>query len=168
MNATAAAALALSLSCSFEEIAAGLSAARPYSHRSRIVETASGLILLDDCYNANPSSMEAALRMLRSVAGRGRAVAVLGDMLELGTGEEAEHRALGERAAESAELLAFFGPRSAAAFEAAKGGRTEAAHFLEIEPLLGWLRPRLLAGDAVLVKGSRGMKLERVVDALAA
>ena len=168
MNAAAAAALAVSLSFSFEEIAAGLSAARPYAHRSRILETAGGLTLLDDCYNANPSSMAAALRMLRSVAGRGRAVAVLGDMLELGAGEEAEHRALGGRAAESADLLAFFGPRSAAAFEAAKGGRTEAAHFLEIEPLLGWLRPRLRPGDSVLVKGSRGMRLERVVDALAA
>jgi len=168
MNAAAAAALARALSFSWEEIASGLSAARPYAHRSRIVETDGGLTLLDDCYNANPSSMAAALRMLRSVAGKGRAVAVLGDMLELGAGEEAEHRALGERAVAAAQLLVFFGPRSAAAFEAARDGRAEAEHFLEIEPLVGWLRPRLRAGDAVLVKGSRGMKLERVVDALMA
>jgi UDP-N-acetylmuramoyl-tripeptide--D-alanyl-D-alanine ligase len=168
MNAAAAAALSLSLACSFEEISAGLSAARPFAHRSRIVETDSGLLLLDDCYNANPSSMAAALRMLRSVARAGRAVAVLGDMLELGPGEEAEHRALGALAAEAATVLAFFGPRTAAAFEVAKGGGIEAAHFLEIEPLLGWLRPRLRTGDAILVKGSRGMKLERVVDAVVA
>jgi len=127
-------------------------------------------VILDDCYNANPSSMAAALRMLASVAARRRPVAVLGDMLELGAAEEAEHRALGGRAADAAALLVFFGPRSAAAFEAARTAApvTETAHFLEVEPLLAWLLPRLRDRDAVLVKGSRGMKLERVVEALEA
>ena len=170
MNATAAAALARALSFSFEEISSGLSAARPFAHRSRLL-AAHGLTILDDCYNANPSSMAAALDTLGTLAGPGRRVAVLGDMLELGEAEAREHRALGERAARRADLAAFFGPRSAEAFgtAAATGlGEGRAAHFTEVDPLLSWLKPRLRPGDTVLVKGSRGMRLERVVEALAA
>jgi UDP-N-acetylmuramoyl-tripeptide--D-alanyl-D-alanine ligase len=169
MNAVAAAALARALSFSFEEISSGLSAARPYAHRSRVVKTASGLVLLDDCYNANPSSMAAALATLETLAGSGRRVAVLGDMLELGEAEAREHRALGERAAAAADVVAFFGPRCVGAFEAAlAAGLPEgrAAPFDDVDALLAWLAPRLRPGDTVLVKGSRGMKLERVVDAL--
>ena len=170
MNAVAAAALARALSFSFEEISLGLSAARPFAHRSRLL-AAHGLTILDDCYNANPSSMAAALATLGTLAGPGRRVAVLGVMLELGEAEAREHRALGERAAGRADLAAFFGPRSAEALGVAAaaglgGGRV--AHFLEVDALLGWLRPRLRPGDTVLVKGSRGMRLERVVEALAA
>lgn len=170
MNAVAAAALARALSFSFEEISSGLSAARPFAHRSKVVRTASGLVLLDDCYNANPSSMAAALTTLGTLGGSGRRVAVLGDMLELGKAEAREHRALGERAAGAAEVIAFFGSRSADAFESARGvglSADAAAHFDDVVALLAWLLPRLRAGDTVLVKGSRGMKLERVVDALA-
>jgi UDP-N-acetylmuramoyl-tripeptide--D-alanyl-D-alanine ligase len=169
MNAVAAAALARALSFSFEEISIGLATAKPYLHRSGVLVTPSGITILDDCYNANPSSMAAALRMLRSVGGKGRTVAVLGDMLELGTSEEAEHRALGERAARAADIVAFFGPRTVGAFEAAKTAglfADMATHVIEVEALLAWLKPRLRAGDTVLVKGSRGMKLERVVEAL--
>ena len=102
MNAAAAAALARALSFSFEEISRGLSAARPYAHRSRIVAGAGGITILDDCYNASPASMEAALATLAALDGRrdGRgAVAVLGDMLELGAAEEEAHRALGTKRA---------------------------------------------------------------------
>ena len=171
MNAAAAAATALALSYSFEEISRGLSSARPYSHRSRIVAGAGGITILDDCYNASPASMEAALATLASLAsgGKGRAVAVLGDMLELGEAEEALHRELGRRARESGvALAAFFGPRSPLTFEEfSRSSSLPSAHFTEVEALIAWLRPRLAPGDVVLVKGSRGMKLERVVDALA-
>ena len=173
MNAAAAAAVALGLSYTFEEISRGLSSARPYAHRSRIVAGEGGITLLDDCYNASPVSMEAALATLGSLAaasgGKGRAVAVLGDMLELGTAEEEEHRRLGRGAVGRVELAAFFGPRSSLAFkEFSRSSPVPSAHFTEIAPLLAWLRPRLAPGDVVLVKGSRGMKLECVVDALAA
>jgi UDP-N-acetylmuramoyl-tripeptide--D-alanyl-D-alanine ligase len=174
MNAAAAAATALALSFSFEEISRGLSSARPYLHRSRVVAGAGGITILDDCYNASPVSMEAALATLASLAagGKGRAVAVLGDMLELGNAEEKEHRRLGRRAGEAGlAALALFGPRSSLTFEEISRSSSPlslpAAHFTEVEALLAWLRPRLLPGDVVLVKGSRGMKLERVVDALA-
>jgi UDP-N-acetylmuramoyl-tripeptide--D-alanyl-D-alanine ligase len=172
MNAAAAAAVARALSYTFEEISRGLALARPYSHRSRVVAGTGGVTILDDCYNASPASMEAALATLASLVadGKGRAVAVLGDMLELGGAEEEEHRRLGRNALKCVELAAFFGPRSSLAFEEfrSSSSSSSSAHFTEIEPLLAWLRPRLAPGDVLLVKGSRGMKLERVVDALAA
>jgi UDP-N-acetylmuramoyl-tripeptide--D-alanyl-D-alanine ligase len=172
MNAAAAAAVARALSCTFEEISRGLALARPYSHRSRVVAGVGGVTVLDDCYNASPTSMEAALATLASLVagGKGRAVAVLGDMLELGGAEEEEHRRLGRNALKCVELAAFFGPRSSLTFEEfrSSSSSSSSAHFTGIEPLLAWLRPRLAPGDVLLVKGSRGMKLERVVDALAA
>jgi UDP-N-acetylmuramoyl-tripeptide--D-alanyl-D-alanine ligase len=115
--------------------------------------------------------MEAALATLAGlrVRGSGRAIAVLGDMLELGAFEEEAHRGLGRGARERVDIAAFFGPRSLHSFEEfSSSAFSPSAHFTEIEPLLAWLRPRLHPGDTVLVKGSRGMKLERVVDALVA
>jgi UDP-N-acetylmuramoyl-tripeptide--D-alanyl-D-alanine ligase len=176
MNAAAAAALALSLSFTFEEISRGLSSARPYAHRSRVMAGAGGITILDDCYNASPATMVAALATLASLkAGASgharRAVAVLGDMLELGASEEEAHRTLGKKARESVDVVAFFGPRSLCSFEefsSSVSPSSSSAHFTEVQPLLAWLKPRLVAGDVLLVKGSRGMKLERVVDALVA
>ena len=170
MNAAAATATALALSYSFEEISRGLAAARPYLHRSRIVAGARGITILDDCYNASPASMEAALATLAGLkkSGSGRAIAVLGDMLELGSFEEDAHLDLGRGARGRVDIVAFFGPRSRHAFVEFSSSvfSSSAAHFTEIEPLLAWLRPRLAPGDVLLVKGSRGMRLERVVDAL--
>ncbi len=164
MNATAAFALGLALGYRPDECARGLESARPYARRLNLVDAPGGFTVLDDCYNANPASMQAALTTLKSLASGSRAVAVLGDMLELGAEEELAHRTLGERAAAAAELLAFFGPRSALAHQAARG--TESAHFVEIDALIAWLKERLRPGDVVLVKASRSMRLERVVEAL--
>jgi UDP-N-acetylmuramoyl-tripeptide--D-alanyl-D-alanine ligase len=176
MNATAAAATALALGFTFEEISRGLYDARPHAHRSRVVSGAGGITILDDCYNASPRSMEAALATLAALSsgGEGRAVAVLGDMLELGEAEESAHREVGRSARARVDVAAFFGPRSSLTFKEFSSSSasstprppSSSAHFMEIEPLLAWLRPQLGAGDILLVKGSRGMKLERVVDAL--
>jgi UDP-N-acetylmuramoyl-tripeptide--D-alanyl-D-alanine ligase len=166
LNATGAFALALALGYSPEECVRGLEAARPYARRLNVVDGQHGTTVIDDCYNANPASMAAALDTLRSlVQPGGRAVAVLGDMLELGPGELEEHTQLGTLAAGKAQLVAFFGPRSRKGYEAAGLG-DKAAHFTEVEPLLAWLMPQLKAGDVVLVKASRGMRLERVVAGL--
>lgn len=166
MNATAAFALGLALGYRPEECVAGLQSARPYARRLNLVDAPGGFTVLDDCYNANPASMQAALDTLKSLATGGRAVAVLGDMLELGADEEQAHRKLGEQASAAAELVAFFGPRSLQAHRAASG--TESAHFTEMDALVSWLKRRLRPGDVVLVKASRSMHLERVVDALTA
>jgi len=164
LNATGAFALALALGYRPEECVQGLEAARPYARRLNVVEAAGGWTVVDDCYNANPASMVAALDTARTLAAGGRVVAVLGDMLELGPGEEQEHVALGARVSQVASLAAFLGPRSAWTASAAKG--IESAQFLEVDPLWEWLQPRLRLGDLVLVKGSRGMRLERMVEKL--
>jgi UDP-N-acetylmuramoyl-tripeptide--D-alanyl-D-alanine ligase len=165
-NATAAFALALALGYSPEECVRGLETARPYARRLNVLDGKGGVTVIDDCYNANPASMDAALETLGTlVPSGGRPVVVLGDMLELGPGELEEHARLGGRVPGHAKLAAFFGPRSVKGWEAASMGNS-AAHFTEIEPLVAWLSPQLRAGDVVLVKASRGMRLERVVAAL--
>ncbi|MCE9667563.1 UDP-N-acetylmuramoyl-tripeptide--D-alanyl-D-alanine ligase [Myxococcus stipitatus] len=165
-NATAAFAVALALGYTPEECVRGLEAARPYARRLNVLDGRGGVTVIDDCYNANPASMEAALETLGTLVPEGgRAVAVLGDMLELGPGELEEHAKLGALVASRAALVAFFGPRSARGLEAAKLGEA-AAHFTQVEPLVAWLSPRLRPQDVVLVKASRGMRLERVVAAL--
>jgi UDP-N-acetylmuramoyl-tripeptide--D-alanyl-D-alanine ligase len=167
MNATGAFALALALGYRPEECVRGLEAAQGHARRLQIYEAPNGVTVVDDCYNANPASMAAALETLGTLAAKGRAVAVLGDMLELGKGEGEEHVALGRRVGDAAALVAFFGPRSKGGFEVAskKLGKS-AAHFEDLQALVAWLSPQLKSGDVVLVKGSRGMKLERAVDAL--
>jgi UDP-N-acetylmuramoyl-tripeptide--D-alanyl-D-alanine ligase len=163
-NATAAFALCLALGYSPAECRAGLEQARPYTRRLNVLDAPGGLTVIDDCYNANPASMAAALETLDDLAPNGRAFAVLGDMLELGASEREDHVALGKLAGKKADVLAFFGPRSADGCAADVTGVRR--HFLEPDPLVEWLRSLLQPGDVVLVKGSRGMRLERVVAAL--
>ncbi len=164
LNAAAAFALARALGIAAEACAEGLTRARPTARRLSVVEAPGGLTVLDDCYNANPASVTAALQTARELAGAGRVVAILGDMLELGPGEALEHRQMVEVAAKLATVRAFLGPRSSAA--AAAGEGPESARFMEVEPLWNWLQPRLRPGDVVLVKGSRGMHMERLVERL--
>jgi UDP-N-acetylmuramoyl-tripeptide--D-alanyl-D-alanine ligase len=167
-NAAAAAAAAIAVGCVDREIVAGLAAVRPVGRRLRVETLASGLQLVDDCYNANPSSMTAALRTLLDLSRGGgrRPVAVLGDMLELGAFEAEAHRALGAEAARAGlARLAAFGPRARATAEAARAAGLDAFHTEDLSALLDWARA-LAPTDALLVKGSRGMKLERLVEAL--
>jgi UDP-N-acetylmuramoyl-tripeptide--D-alanyl-D-alanine ligase len=121
--------------------------------------------IVNDCYNANPMSMRAALDHLAATA-RGRRVAVLGDMLELGPEERAFHEELGRQAAEAGvEVLVTVGPRALAAAEAFEGEAHPVADAGEAAALL----PELVAaGDTVLVKGSRGVALEAVAESLRA
>jgi UDP-N-acetylmuramoyl-tripeptide--D-alanyl-D-alanine ligase len=168
-NAAAAAAAAIAVGCTDREIVSGLAAVRPVGRRLRVENLTSGLQLVDDCYNANPSSMSAALRTLLDLsrgAGR-RAVAVLGDMLELGAFEAEAHRALGEEAARAGvALLAAFGPRARATAEAARAAGLPAFHTEDLPALVAWARAEVAPADVLLVKGSRGMRLERLVEAL--
>ncbi len=168
-NAAAAAAAAIALGCTDREIARGLAAVRPVGRRLRLERLPSGVLLLDDCYNANPASMSAALRTVADLAAApgARAVAVLGDMLELGAFEAEAHRALGAEAARAGiRALAAFGPRARGAADAAREAGLEPFWTDDMTALVAWAKATVAPGDVLLVKGSRGMKLERLVEAL--
>ena len=128
------------------------------------VDLPNGVAVIDDCYNANPMSMRAALEEL-AVTASGRRVAVLGDMLELGPDEARFHREIGTHAAEhGVDLLVTVGPRAAAMLDAYDGEGHAVADAGEAAALL----PELVEpGDTVLVKASRGVGLEVVAQALA-
>ena len=125
-----------------------------------------GALVINDCYNANPLSMRAALDDLASQHAEGRRVAVLGDMLELGPAEQEHHREIGAYAAAAGvELLVTVGPRAAAMLEQFDGE----SHALLDAGEAAALLPELVGpGDVVLVKGSRGVGLEIVTEALQA
>jgi UDP-N-acetylmuramoyl-tripeptide--D-alanyl-D-alanine ligase len=135
-----------------------------------LVALAGGVLLVDDHYNANPQSMEAALRGLAELASEGRAFAALGDMGELGDTADAAHEAAGRLAAElGLHALAALGERAERVVAGARaaGLPPEAAFVARdadecIERLLAGLRP----GDCVLVKGSRAARMERVARGL--
>jgi UDP-N-acetylmuramoyl-tripeptide--D-alanyl-D-alanine ligase len=128
------------------------------ARRGQRTETAGGVVVVDDCYNANPMSMRAALDELARA--RGRKVAVLGDMLELGPDERRFHEEIGAYARERADVLVTVGPLAAA-----MGGDHAARDAAEAAQLVaGLVQP----GDTVLVKASRGVGLEAVSEALAA
>jgi UDP-N-acetylmuramoyl-tripeptide--D-alanyl-D-alanine ligase len=139
--------------------------------RGERLELPGGVVVVNDCYNANPMSMRAALEELAQTAA-GRRVAVLGDMLELGEADELRyHRELGEQArAAGVTLLVTVGERAAWAGEsfAAAGGDREHLHAGDAQEAAELLRPRLRTGDTVLVKGSRAVALEHVAAELAA
>jgi UDP-N-acetylmuramoyl-tripeptide--D-alanyl-D-alanine ligase len=168
-NALAAAAIGHALGLSAAEIATGLSASTEgMAGRSSIVRLDSGVTLIDDTYNSNPQSAQAALRLLVSLRQpKGRAIAVLGDMLELGEHGERAHREVGRTAAElGIDLLLALGDSSRFTVEAARAARVDAKHFEDVQALSDALRAAVEAGDVVLVKGSRGMRMERARDAL--
>jgi UDP-N-acetylmuramoyl-tripeptide--D-alanyl-D-alanine ligase len=169
VNALCAAGVGLALGLPLADIAAGLETARPA--KGRVVwREAGGVRLLDDTYNANPASVLAALDTLRAAQGPRRLIVVLGDMLELGDVSVAAHRQVGETVAAAgvAEFVGV-GRYAQAAVEAARArGLVEAHHTTTFEDTVALLLKRLAPGDALLVKGSRGMRMERVVDALLA
>ncbi|HEV2062629.1 MAG TPA: UDP-N-acetylmuramoyl-tripeptide--D-alanyl-D-alanine ligase, partial [Solirubrobacteraceae bacterium] len=156
MRLNAAAALAASRAVGVEP--RGLIEVALSDLRGQRLELPGGVTIVNDCYNANPMSMRAALDDLATAA-PGRRVAVLGDMLELGPDSERFHREVGEHARErGVDLLVTVGPRAAA-----MDGDQAVADAAEAAALL----PELLEdGDTVLVKGSRGVGLEVVAEAL--
>jgi len=139
------------------------------SKRMEVIER-DAFTLLDDSYNSNPDSAKAALEVLVEIGKtqRGRKIAVLGDMLELGERAPTEHARLGEIAAAlGVEVLFAFGPNGKLTVEAARGkGLSEARHFESKDQLATTLANTLQEGDVVLVKGSRAMKMEEVVQKL--
>jgi UDP-N-acetylmuramoyl-tripeptide--D-alanyl-D-alanine ligase len=169
-NAAAALAVSQALGVPLLPAATALEGATLPPHRAHVLSL-SGRTVLDDCYNANPTSMSAALRMLIGSAGlSGRAFAILGDMLELGEDAAALHQAVGREAAKSGiSGLAVVGSLGAEIAAGARDAGFPAGRMMTVsEPedaaqaVAGWSVP----GDWVLVKASRGMRLERAVEAL--
>jgi UDP-N-acetylmuramoyl-tripeptide--D-alanyl-D-alanine ligase len=159
-NALAAIAAGVALGFTLEEMA-GLAPGIVFSRlRGELVELPEDAILVNDCYNANPVSMRAALDHLASLDASGRRLAVMGEMRELGPDAAAYHREVGEYARQrGVELIIGVGEQAAAYEPDQQVADAEAA----ADALAGALRP----GDAVLVKGSRAVGLERVAEKLA-
>jgi UDP-N-acetylmuramoyl-tripeptide--D-alanyl-D-alanine ligase len=135
--------------------------------RGERVDLPGGVAIVNDCYNANPMSMRAALDDLALTAS-GRRVAVLGDMLELGEREREFHQEVGRHAAaRDVELLVTVGPRAVAMLDGFAGAPGEAHAVADAGEAAGLLEEVLRPGDTVLVKGSRAVGLEAVVEALA-
>lgn len=163
MNALAACAAAHAADIAGVDIAARLSMARSVAGRSRLLRHRDGGHLIDDCYNANPDSLRAGIDVLVGLGAR--PWLVMGDMRELGEDEVDQHRRMGRYAREAGvrRLLSLGALAAEAADSFGEGGDA----FDEVEDLIGALG-ELGPGVNVLVKGSRAMRLERVVDALAA
>jgi len=163
-NALAAVACAIGAGVDATAVVSGLQAFRPVAGRGVRLRTSAGGLLIDDTYNANPDSVRAAIDLLAGCDGE--RVLVLGDMGEVGARGPEFHREVGAYARERGiEALYALGPMSR---EAVKAFGKGAAQFGEIDALLTALRPRLGPSVSVLVKGSRFMRMERVVQALAA
>lgn len=168
MNALAAMAVSRELDIPASEAAAGIASFTPSAMRMAIVRVA-GRVILNDAYNANPGSLAAALATLSSVAGGRPTAAVLGDMLELGPQSASAHRQAGARAAElGIEYLLLYGREVAALAEGAvaSGMPQERVRTYETKAALTQALEDLPDGAVVLVKGSRGMRMEEVVELL--
>ena len=165
-NALAGAAVGHAAGLPLDTIVEALVGGWAAPHRVELVRL-KGATVVDDSYNASPGSMLAALDLLSGLPGR--RVAVLGTMLELGEGHDAGHVAVGEAAGRTVELLIVVGPEAGGIVEGARGAGLDAGrirHVADVEAALDVLRPRLRDDDAVLVKASRGIGLDRLVDAL--
>ncbi len=164
-NALAAAAAAVSAGASLEHVTRGLARVRAVPGRLQFKQTPGGAWLIDDSYNANPSSMRAAIEVLASLDGR--KWLALGDMGELGSFAAEAHSAIGEFARERGiERLYATGPLMARAVASFGAGATWCEDSAALAAALGAALGQAAAPVRLLVKGSRFNRLERVVDAL--
>lgn len=157
-DAMAAVAVGLQLGVSPEKIARGLWNFKNMAGRQEVYEK-NGFTIINDCYNAGPESMAASLAVLGNKPGR--KIAVLGDMLELGDCAPAEHYKLGQIAAKNAELILVYGPNGC---HVVAGAGEKARCFDTREAAAEALRAAALPGDTILFKGSRGMRMERILE----
>jgi UDP-N-acetylmuramoyl-tripeptide--D-alanyl-D-alanine ligase len=168
-NATGAAALAHNLGVSLAAIRRGLERARPFAMRMQ-VETWKGIGIINDAYNANPASMESAVKTLAQIAGPGQRIAVLGDMFELGKESRRQHFNLGREVARARiDGVYLLGKQAKEVQKGALRGGMPAERVVvagDHRQLAERLRRRVRRGDWLLFKGSRGMKMEKVIEEL--
>ncbi len=165
-DALAAVTAALLLGVKPEIIQIQFSSFRNTGMRQRIYEH-NGMTIIEDCYNAGPESMEAALHVLGNYKTDGKRIAVLGDMLELGNRSSAEHYRIGRLAVANTDMLFTYGAHSVRTVTGAiTGGMSlkNTEHFDSHESLAHVLKMRAAEGDVLLFKGSRGMKMEKVLE----
>lgn len=164
LNAAAAAAAALALEIPPPTIGAGLGRVRLPDHRARLLHVR-GALVLDDCYNANPDSLRAALDTLSDLPSSGRLCAVVGDLLELGEATEGIHRALGKELAQRsiASLIGVGKAADVLCQEAHAAGVAEVHHCEDASEASATFLADVRAGDRWLIKGSRGVGLDRMV-----
>lgn len=163
-DALAAVAVAQLLEVPVDQVQQGLAAFQSMEGRQEIYE-AGGYTIIQDCYNAGPESMAASLAVLGKKAGR--RIAVLGDMLELGVCTQAEHYRVGRIAAGKCDLLLALGKNAGRVVNGAMTGGMrplDALAFDSAQDLIDALRTRAKPGDTLLFKGSRGMKMEQVLN----
>lgn len=167
VNALFALAVGAELGLSRAELESGLSECQPAKMRLQMWEW-SGVRVLDDAYNANADSMEAALQVLQGLPCKGRRVAVLGDMGEQGAHSASAHAEVGRRAAElGADQLIAVGKMAGIMGQAARdAGLNRVLELAEVEAAVPALKSFLKAGDTVLLKASRASRLERITQAL--
>ena len=164
-NALAATTVGLLLGVKPEQIQARFSSFHNTGMRQKIY-VKNGVTIIEDCYNAGPESTEAALDVLAGIKTDGRRIAVLGDMLELGNRSAAEHYRIGRLAVGKADLLLTYGEHSVRTLTGAiTGGMNpkNTDHFDTHEDMAHMLKMRVSEGDVVLFKGSRGMRMEKVL-----
>lgn len=163
-NAAAAAAVGVFLGLSVPEIQQGIARARTIAGRNNVIRTES-LTIIDDCYNANPTSTEASINVLKNR--KTRRVAILGDMLELGREEKSLHYETGAYAGKAGiDLVLCVGPLSRNLYDGALSAGADAVYFPNKEVLKKKLPELLNKGDTVLVKASHGMGLSEIVSLL--
>ncbi len=165
-TALRAAAVGLADSLSWQEILEGMRQGHAQL-RLMAVRSESGALILDDTYNASPESMLAALNLLSEL--EGHKIAVLGEMLELGPYEKQGHEMVGLRAAQVVDVLLTLGERAHTYAKSAKRAGLKASRILEfdaLEPVVDWLGKNLSTGDVVLIKGSHGLRMDRIIAAL--
>lgn len=164
-NALAAAAVGLMYQISPETIQYQLGLFHNTGMRQKVYEE-KGFTIIEDCYNAGPESMEAALRVLAERPCEGNRIAVLGDMLELGSRSQAEHYRVGRLAAGAADRILAYGDHSQRVITGAvTGGMSikNAVHYEDQYEMAEALKHLAKPGDLILFKGSRGMKMELVL-----
>lgn len=166
---SAALALARALGLTDEEALEGLESYMPPAGRCRVLAGAKGSLIIDDSYNASPAAVMEALAILSEVPCSGKRIAVIGDMLELGRYSVSEHERVGSMASGKADMVVGVGVRARALMKSALASGMDEAHALSFETsalaaqeLVKMIGP----GDVILVKGSQGVRTERIVEAL--
>ena len=165
-NALCASAISLSMGLSPEEIQAGLERYTPAYMRLEIIESPQGYKIINDTYNANPDSVSSALEELSSLKNNSRAIAILGDMLELGSNSAIEHRNIGKLINDLEIDYTICLGEFAKCIKEGIRKKDNVSHVRTHQEAAGLIKQIASKGDLILIKGSRGMKMEKIIQEL--